>query len=165
MITLKMKPVIWPARPKINFWDQLPEWSKESVVKTLSKVSLRYLILMSNEQFVHGISWKTNISKPLISDSNFEFWSSERAIHNGKMMNSNLIWHLDIMMKCTWESYREFLVEESARVKRSRKPSHYIISHCFSNETMPNYNSMENFMEYYFIAQSQNYHLTNIFRK
>ena len=29
----------------------------------------------------------------------------------------------------------------------------------------PNYNSMENFMEYYFIAQSRNYHLTNIFRK
>ena len=50
-------------------------------------------------------------------------------------------------------------------MKRARKPSRYIISHCFSNETMPNYNSMENFMEYYFIAQSRNYHLTNIFRE
>ena len=54
---------------------------------------------------------------------------------------------------------------ESARVKRSTKPSCYIISHCFSNETRPNFNSMENFMEYYFIARSQNYHLNNIFRE
>ena len=54
-------------------------------------------------------------------------------------------------------------MNESARVKRLSKRLRYIINHCFSNETSPNYNSMENFMEYYFIAQSQNYHLTDYF--
>ena len=56
--------------------------------------------------------------------------------------------------KACWVELR-VSVAESARVKRLTKPSHYIISHCFSNETMPNFNSVENFMEYYFIAQSK----------